>query len=144
MNGRRWLKRGLLGLVGLLVVIQAVPYGRAHENPPVAAEPAWDSPATRDLTVRACYDCHSNETVWPWYSNVAPVSWLVARDVEEGRKKLNFSQWGDSQEVDDVVHSIQEGEMPPVYFGWMHPAARLSDAETQQLITGLQGTIGSR
>ncbi len=144
MNGRRWMKWGFLGLVGLLVVIQVVPYGRAHDNPPVVAEPAWDAPATRDLAVRACYDCHSNETVWPWYSNVAPVSWLVARDVAEGREKLNFSQWGSAEEADDVVETIQEGEMPPVYFEWMHVSARLTDAETRQLIAGLQTTIRSR
>jgi len=144
MNGRKWLRWGLVGLVGVLVVIQAVPYGRSHDNPPVVAEPAWDSPATRDLAVRACYECHSNETVWPWYTNVAPVSWLATRDVEEGRRELNFSQWGSSQEVDDVVHTIREGEMPPVYFEWMHSSARLSDAETQQLIAGLQATFGSR
>jgi len=144
MNGRRWMKWGFLGLVGLLVVIQVVPYGRAHDNPSVVAEPAWDSPATRDLAVRACYDCHSNETVWPWYSHVAPVSWLVARDVAEGREKLNFSQWGSAEEADDVVETIQEGEMPPVYFELMHASARLTDAETRQLIAGLQTTIGSR
>ena len=72
-----------------LLAIQLIPYGRAHANPPVLAEPAWDSPATRDLAVRACFDCHSNETVWPWYSNIAPVSWLVQRDVDGGRNKAN-------------------------------------------------------
>jgi len=68
----------LLGvLVGLLVVIQFVPYGRAHTNPPVAQEPIWDSPQTRELARRACFDCHSNETMWPWYSNIAPISWIA-------------------------------------------------------------------
>jgi len=142
-NSRRWLKRILIGLMGLLLVIQLVPYGRSHDNPPVSAEPHWDSPVTRDLAVRACFDCHSNETVWPWYTNIAPVSWLVQRDVEEGRDKLNFSQWGSGeQEVDELAEVIREGEMPPVYYGWPHPSARLTDAETQQLIRGLEATVG--
>ena len=65
--------------VGGFLLIQLVPFGRDHTNPPVVQEPKWDSPATRELAKRACFDCHSNETVWPWYSNIAPVSWLVAR-----------------------------------------------------------------
>ena len=63
-------------LAGLFLAIQFVPYGRDHSNPPVIGEPTWNSPETRALAVRACFDCHSNETVWPWYSNIAPVSWL--------------------------------------------------------------------
>jgi mono/diheme cytochrome c family protein len=137
------LKRGLVGLGGLLLAIQAVPYGRSHDNPPVVAEPQWDSSATRDLAVRACYDCHSNETVWPWYTSVAPISWLAVRDVEEGRDELNYSQWGSGeQEVDEMVEATRKGEMPPAYYRWAHPSARLSDAETQQLIRGLQATFG--
>jgi hypothetical protein len=80
----RW---GLIGAVILLVGIQVIPYGRSHTNPPVTGEPAWDSPKTRELAVRACYDCHSNQTVWPWYSHIAPISWLVQQDVDEGRRK---------------------------------------------------------
>jgi hypothetical protein len=79
-----WKKLVLLIAAGaalLVALIQAVPYGRAHSNPPVVSEPAWDSPRARELAVRACFDCHSNETVWPWYSNIAPVSWLIQSDV---------------------------------------------------------------
>lgn len=138
MNRRRWAIWSLIGLAGLLVLVQAVPYGRAHDNPPVSAEPAWDSPATRDLAVRACYDCHSNETAWPWYTNVAPVSWLTTRDVEEGRRKLNFSEWGiGEQEADEMIEVVEEGEMPPVFYRWMHPNARLSEVERLALIRGL-------
>lgn len=82
----------VVGLVALFLLIQLIPYGRQHTNPPVVAEPAWDSPQTRDLAVRACFDCLSNDTVWPWYSNVAPISWLVQRDIDEGRQRLNFSE----------------------------------------------------
>jgi hypothetical protein len=78
-------------LMALVFLIQFVPYGRDHSNPAVRAEPAWDSPRTRELTVRACYDCHSNETTWPWYTNIAPISWLVQSDVERGRAELNYS-----------------------------------------------------
>ncbi len=97
---KKSLRAMLLGGAGCLVLaaagfglLQLVPYGRNHTNPPVAAEPAWASAQTRALAVRACFDCHSNETTWPWYSNVAPVSWLIQRDVDEGRRRLNFSEW---------------------------------------------------
>ena len=77
----------------LLIAAQFVPYGRDYRNPPVIQEPAWDSPATRALAKQACFDCHSNETVWPAYAKVAPISWLIAHDVDEGRSVLNFSEW---------------------------------------------------
>ncbi|HEX2864506.1 MAG TPA: heme-binding domain-containing protein, partial [Deinococcales bacterium] len=82
----------LLALLAAFLLIQLVPYGRAHAAPAVTGEPAWPAGA-RQLAVRACFDCHSNQTVWPWYSNIAPVSWLVQHDVDEGRHWLNFSQW---------------------------------------------------
>ena len=90
---RRLVKPLLLGAIGLAALIQLVPYGRSHDNPPVTAEPQWDSPETQALVKRACYDCHSNETKWPWYSNVAPVSWLVQNDVNEGREHVNLTEW---------------------------------------------------
>jgi mono/diheme cytochrome c family protein len=82
---KRFLMWSLTGLLVLVAAAQLVPYGRDHDNPPVAAEPTWDTPTTRELARRACFDCHSNETQWPWYSNIAPLSWLIQRDVEEGR-----------------------------------------------------------
>ena len=82
---RRALKWALIGIPVVLVLIQFVPYGRSHTNPPVTGEPKWSSARVRQLTKDACFDCHSNETTWPWYSNVAPVSWLVQRDVDSGR-----------------------------------------------------------
>ena len=96
--------------VGGFLLIQLVPFGRDHTNPPVVQEPKWDSPATRELAKRACFDCHSNETVWPWYSNIAPVSWLVANDTYEGRDHLNFSDWvpGDV-ELDELAASHRRG-----------------------------------
>jgi mono/diheme cytochrome c family protein len=104
---------GVIAAIGLVVfiVIQFVPVEQT--NPPVVSEPKWDSPQTKELVQRACYDCHSNETKWPWYSQVAPVSWLVADHVNEGRSKLNFSEWqvnqgGEGGEGDEAIEA--EGE----------------------------------
>jgi len=129
-------------VVGTLLVIQLVPYGRDHTNPAVRAEPAWDSPDTRALAKRACFDCHSNETVWPWYSHVAPASWLVQHDVDEGRHHLNFSEFDRPQEhADHAAKMVREGEMPLWYYKPAHPQARLSQAEREALIAGLTATI---
>jgi hypothetical protein len=131
----------LLALLGF-ALIQLIPYGRDHTNPPVLQEPNWDA-QTRAIAQRACFDCHSNETVWTWYSNIAPVSWLVQRDVDQGRDELNFSEWETGEdEAEDIAEVILEGEMPlPIYL-IMHPEARLSEAEKAQLIRGLQN-LGS-
>ncbi|HET8738560.1 MAG TPA: heme-binding domain-containing protein [Acidimicrobiia bacterium] len=138
----RWVRWGVVVIVGGLLLIQLVPYGRDHDNPPVVAEPAWDSPQTRELAVRACYDCHSNETEWPWYSNVAPISWLVQRDVDEGREELDFSEWNLSQEGDESAETVREGSMPPSQYLLTHPEARLTDAELAALEAGLVATFG--
>lgn len=135
----RWLG---LGLVGAFLAIQLVPYGPTP-NPPGPVEPAWDSPETRALAVRACFDCHSNETVWPWYSHVAPLAWLVRDHVDEGREHLNFSAWDRPQDdAEEAAEVVQEGEMPPAYYGPLHPEARLTDAERAALVAGLRATFG--
>jgi hypothetical protein len=139
----RWGKWALIVVVGLVIAIQFVPYGRDHVNPGVVVEPAWDSPATRELAVRACYDCHSNETVWPWYSNVAPVSWLVQQHVTEGREELNFSEWRRSQEGDEAAETILEGSMPLRSYLLTHPSARLNAVELGALVDGLDATFGA-
>lgn len=132
----------LIVAVAGFLLIQLVPYGRDHTNPPVVQEPAWDSPATRELAQRACFDCHSNEVIWPWYSNVAPASWLVANDVEEARSSLNFSDWlpGDV-DPNHVQRALQSGQMPPPQYKLIHAAARLTAAERQQLLDGLLKTL---
>jgi hypothetical protein len=136
---------GIAVLFGIFVLIQLVPYGRAHENPAVVNEPAWGSPRTRTLFFDACKDCHSNETAWPWYSSIAPVSWLVYHDVAEGRSKFNVSRWGQGkQEGDEAAGMIREGEMPPWFYLPAHPEARLDDAETRELIDGLIATFGDK
>lgn len=126
-----------------VVLIQVIPYGHTHTNPPVSGEPPWNSPQTRELFRRACFDCHSNETVWPWYSNGAPISWLLARDVNGGRRHLNFTEWDHAQRhARDVAEQVKEGEMPPWFYLPMHPAARLSDAEKQALEDGAEKSLG--
>lgn len=147
---RRWSLRKLVSrafvvfLIGL-VAIQLVPFGRDHTNPPVSAEPAWDSPQTRATFMRACADCHSNETKWPWYTNVAPVSWLVSRDVNEGREKFNISAWGlQDNEGDEAAENVQEGDMPLWFYVPLHPEANLSAAEKEQFIQGLIATFGEK
>jgi hypothetical protein len=131
----------VVGLLALFLLIQLVPYGRQHTNPPVVQEPKWDSPQTKELARRACFDCHSNETVWPWYSNIAPVSWLVQRDVVEGRQYLNFSDWGHVREADEIPQVVSGGQMPPSQFLIMHSEARLTQTERDALISGLQATV---
>ena len=131
------------GLLGLFVLAQAVPYGRSHSNPPVTKEPAWDSPQTRELAARACFDCHSNLTTWLWYSNVAPESWLIQRDVDSGRSTFNLSEWDKPQDVSlgDVADAVNGGGMPPWYYRLLHSPSRLSKAEKQQLVAGLTKTF---
>jgi hypothetical protein len=136
----RWL--GVVLIIGVLA-IQLVPYGRRHANPPVSHEPRWDQPRTRALAVRACFDCHSNETVWPWYSHVAPVSWLVQRDVDEGRRSLNYSEWDRARrEAHESAKSLRKGEMPPWFYALPGTGARLTPAERTELIAGLEATFG--
>jgi mono/diheme cytochrome c family protein len=140
---KRFLTWLLTGLLFLFVAAQLVPYGRDHDNPPMAAEPAWDTPATRELARRACFDCHSNETHWPWYSNIAPLSWLIQRDVDEGRDELNWSEWGPDEEGDESAETVIEGSMPPGAYPLLHPEARLNDQEIDALVAGLVATFGS-
>ncbi len=135
-----------LALIALAIVIQLVPFGRDHENPSVRAEPNWDNPKTRELFDRACADCHSHRTKWPWYSNVAPVSWLVQHDVEEGREHFNVSLWGiqEKNEGNEAVESIEKGEMPMKTYVLLHPEANLSAEELKVLVAGLRATFGEK
>lgn len=140
------VKRVFLGIAIAIVVafglIQLVPYGREHSNPPVIVEPSWDRPSTRALAVRACFDCHSNQTAWPWYSHVAPTSWLLQWHVDEGRRVLNFSDWSRTyEEAGEAAATVLENEMPPASYTILHPSARLSATEKRELAEGLTATI---
>lgn len=135
-----------LALIIALGAIQLVPVDRT--NPPVETE----VPATaevRPVLRRGCYGCHSNETVWPWYSRVAPVSWLIAHDVHDGRKEMNLSTWNRytaKQQIKKLTESwdeIAEGDMPPWYYVPLHPDARLS-AHDQALLRAWSQSMGSQ
>lgn len=143
---KRSLKIVIIMAVIILIAIQFIPV--TYTNPPVINEPNWDSQETRALVARACFDCHSNETALPWYSTIAPVSWLIYRDISKGRKDMNLSEWRlKSKKVehlkDKIKEVISEGEMPPWYYLPLHPHARLSDAEKKLLIERLQLTISN-
>jgi Haem-binding domain len=132
----RFLRRLLIVSVVAVVAAQFVPVTRT--NPPVESQ-IHAAPEVDRLLRRACYDCHSNETVWPWYSRVAPVSWVVAHDVNEGREHLNFSTWGrltsekQVEAVRKIWEEVSEGAMPPLIYLPAHPRARLTDQDKAAL-----------
>lgn len=136
------LKKFAIGLTALLVVIQFVPI--RGTNPPVGGEPQM-SPEVREVLSRSCFDCHSNRTVWPWYSRVAPLSWWIVHHVDEGREHLNISTWetlspeDQKDALEEVVEDVQEGEMPLGSYVVGHPKARLSDRDKQLLIDWARG-----
>jgi hypothetical protein len=124
------------GLAALLTLIQLIPVDRS--NPPVEQEPA--APANvRAILERSCYDCHSNETRWPWYSYVAPASWLVAHDVREGREHLNFTTWNryDEEEqrekIEEIWEEVEEGKMPLWYYRFVHRSSKPNDEDRAAL-----------
>lgn len=143
MNARHILQWAAIGAGLLLVAAQFVPYGRDHAAPPGNVEPRWDGAETRALAARACFDCHSHATRWPWYGHVAPVSWLVQHDVDEGRAALNFSAWDRPQEeADEAAREVRRATMPmPIYVA-LHPTARLTADERERLARGLTATVG--
>ncbi len=185
-KGRFTPRNIIIAVIGVWI-IASVPVWFFQTNPPVVSEPAWDSPQTRALAQRACFDCHSNETAWPIYSRIAPISYVVTNHVIEGREHLNFSEWGsgggqavnndadllaalglqpatayanggEEEEAEEhggeggegrggqegageMIETIQEGEMPLQDYLWLHPEARLSPTEQQQLIDGIRATF---
>lgn len=138
-------KWGAVSVLVLLILLQVVPYDRNHKNSPVRIEPQWDAPQTRELAKRACFDCHSNETIWPWYSDLAPVSWLVQQDVDKARRQLNFSEWDRPQnETGELVPQLQHGKMPLWFYLPLHPSAQLAADEKQRLLRGFQAIVDAQ
>ena len=136
-----WILAGGLILFGL---IQLVPYGKNHNNPPVTSEPSWDSPETRQIVMDSCFNCHSNETEYPWYSYIAPASWLLQRDIDEGRSVLNFSEWDTySLSSNYIISVVQDGEMPPIQYTLIHPEAKLEGTQLDAFIKGIQTSLGN-
>jgi hypothetical protein len=134
---RRNLRLGLLFSMGaLLVAIQLVPSGVIN---PASKGELSAPPEIQNTLRRSCYDCHSNQTQWPWCSHVAPFSWAVARDIELGRRQLNFSEWGDYNAVTRrrklqwMGRALQQEVMPPLSYRLIHPSSRLSPEDRMQL-----------
>jgi Haem-binding domain len=143
--GRKVLLRAGLGLLALAVLLQLLPFGRPGDNPPVTRDAPWPNGRARELAVAACYDCHSNQTRRPLYARLAPMSWLIARDVEQGRDKLNFSTWeGSGGDAHDAAEAVAGASMPPRRYLLIHPDAALSAAEKQVLVDALESMGGGR
>ena len=132
----RKLKIVLWVLLGLLLLLQAVPAGRT--NPPITGD-LQAPPEVKAAFVRCCYDCHSNATHWPWYAYVNPVAFWIVRDTDQGRRKLNFSTWSEysarkrAKKADEALDETHEGNMPPSQYLWMHRDARLTPQELQAI-----------
>lgn len=142
MNFKKIILILLGSAVLIFLLIQLVPFGRNHTNPPMVSEPQWSSPEARALVKQNCFQCHSNETSWTWYSNIAPASWLIAYDVIDGREQFNFSDWNNNPgELDEMVEAIQEGEMPPIQYRLFHPESKLNAQQKQDLIKALESSI---
>ena len=143
MNRKRIFQILAIGILGLLL-IQVIPFGHTRTNPPVVSEPNWPSPQARALVKEHCFQCHSNETDWTWYSNIAPGSWLIAFDVIEGRQRFNFSDWNKKPgELDEMISTIQEGEMPPIQYWIVHPSSRMNAQQKQELIQVLESSLNN-
>ncbi|HVB79794.1 MAG TPA: heme-binding domain-containing protein [Candidatus Binataceae bacterium] len=134
---------GVAVLAAQLITVERV-------NPPTSLGSPLAPPAQIEaLLTRACYDCHSNQTRWPWYSHIAPVSWLVARDVALGRKELNFSEWGSyypqtrRRKLQWIGRVLREGSMPPWAYRLMHPRARLTGAERATLERWVESSLST-
>lgn len=148
------MKRILIGLAAIVaLVVILVATGPRRTNPPVVAEPTWDSLGTRALAQRACFDCHSNETNWPTSSKLPLAGNLIESHVVNGRAKLNFSEWGvpgreqesgreAAEKVYEPMHYAEDDLLPQPPYTWIHPTARLTDAERDQLAQGLRLTLG--
>jgi hypothetical protein len=142
----RVVKWAALTFCVAFIAIQLVPLNRT--NPPVQGDFRGSAEAVSVLR-RACYDCHSNETVWPWYSRVAPLSWVIAHDVNEGRAALNFSTWNQlspekqAEAMNESWEAVAEGTMPTWYYVALHPEARLS-ANDQSVLRAGSGSPAGR
>jgi hypothetical protein len=133
----KWIPAGALAVFAALQL-----FNPPHSNPPPKTDfiAAANPPASVAATLRAaCYDCHSHETVWPLYARIAPVSWLIASDVNEGRKHLNFSDWPvaaalAAKKLDRINEEVDYREMPPKKYTLLHADARLTDAQRKEVM----------
>ena len=147
------MKKLLLLAAALAVIIQFIP-APPKTNPqsdPARAFSAVMKPpaAVQNIFHRACFDCHSNETIWPWYANIAPVSWPVRKHVEDGRKHINFSEWlkpgepsfSNWSDLEAICKAVREKTMPLPYYDWLHPQAKLSAEDRQTVCQWVDAAI---
>ncbi len=142
-RSNKWIIALMGAALALFVLIQFIPMGNVYAEHPILNEPPWDSAGTRELAKRACFDCHSNETEWPWYARVQPVALMMSQDVEAGRALMNFSEWKDKTFItaDLIEKMIREDKMPLPRYLLLHPEAKLTDAEKEALIEGMHETL---
>lgn len=148
---RKWT-RWLIGIAVFFVVIQAI--RPARTNPPIdpsqeiAAKLPID-PAVQAIFARSCNDCHSQRTVWPWYSNIAPVSWLVIRDVDDGRRHMNLSNFTIApprrlaHTLRNVCSEVRSGDMPMTIYVPMHPKSKLTSADVEAICQWTQARLNA-
>ncbi|MCB1023415.1 MAG: heme-binding domain-containing protein [Acidobacteria bacterium] len=139
---KKILKIAVLLIFGAFIGIQFVRPERANPpiDPKMTLEAVTNVPASvQPILKRSCNDCHSNASDYPWYSNVAPISWKVVEHIREGRKELNFSEWGtysvkkQDHKLDEICEQVETGEMPHNQYLWIHWDAALSDADKKAL-----------
>jgi len=134
---KKWIVRLGIVLVVLLVAMQFVPIERT--NPPVESDVAVPA-ELKTVLQHACYNCHSNETTWPWYARVAPISFLIANDVKEGRRQVNFSIWGQytesrrARKLKEIREQVEGNKMPQWYYLLVHPDAKLSAGDKEMIV----------
>jgi hypothetical protein len=148
---KRW-QYILGGLALVLIVIQFIPTDLPAASNDNAGDISKSGLVSQDVSIllkTSCYSCHSNETEYPWYSYVAPSSWLIARDVRVARDELNFSRWQDYDQrrmiskLDDIATEVGEGHMPMPIYTLMHPSAKLSDAQRELIIAWTESAMDS-
>lgn len=137
-------------LIAVFLFIQLFPGEKPEtvfDNPGDIHSEVLINPEVSQILKTACYDCHSNESKFPWYSNVAPFSWLVAHDINEGRDELNFSEWTTykvkrkKHKLEEIAEEVEEGEMPMKIYTWLHSEADLSDAQKESLVSWAKESI---
>lgn len=138
----------IITIIFIVVIIQFVRINRT--NPPVEIDKDFitlENPPEQVALIlkNACYDCHSHKTIYPWYTNVAPFSWLIGQHIKEGRKHLNFSTWTkydkkkQLHKLKEIAEEVEEEKMPIPNYTWMHPEAKLSNEDRQILVDWVMG-----
>lgn len=139
---KKIIRIGLVVLVGLMILIQFIRPDRSAPEVVPAEDFITLSQPPAELAIQlraACYDCHSNETVWPWYTQLAPISWWIGNHINEGKHHLNFSEWGtlppkkQAHKIEECQEMLDEEKMPLKSYTWIHQEAKLSDVDRKVL-----------